>query len=324
MPASGLLVLLDDIATALDDVSVMTKVAATKTAGVLGDDLALNVQQFAGVRANRELPVVWAVAKGSAVNKVILLPAALAVSAFAPWAVLPLLMVGGVYLCFEGAEKLAHKALDRNRPLNVAEIRLAAEQTDPPDDIAAMEKGKIKGAIRTDFVLSAEIVTIALGTVAEETLLKQVAVLISIAVIMTVGVYGLVAGIVRLDDIGFYLTRREGIALFSRFLRGLGRCLLRGVPYLMRTLSYVGTAAMFLVGGGILAHGFPGADDIIHRRLVEPAAAVPVVGNALALVAPLLADGAIGVVAGVFALVAVRAIAKAGMRMTYPPPADQD
>jgi hypothetical protein len=300
MPAGGLLALLDDITAVLDDVSVMTKVAATKTAGVLGDDLALNAQQVAGVRADRELPVIWAVAKGSAINKAILVPGALAISAFAPWAVTPLLMAGGAYLCFEGVEKLAHKAPQSDQPPTVTEACLHASA-----DADVFERAKIKDAIRTDFVLSAEIVVITLGTVAGETLSKQVAVLIAIAAIMTVGVYGLVAGIVRLDDVGRFLDRRRGSNLSVRLMRGTGRSLLIGTPYLMRCLSFVGTAAMFLVGGSILVHGIPGAHDAIHRFLGE-AVAISAAGAAVAWFAPLLANAALGMMAGAVTYGAVR------------------
>ena len=249
--ASSLLALLDDIATILDDVSLLAKVAAKKTAGVLGDDLALNAQQVAGVQANRELPVVWAVAKGSFVNKAILVPAALAISAFAPWAVTPLLMAGGAFLCFEGFEKLAHK-LTHSRAYDQAhreELAQALANTDV--DLCQLEKDKIKGAVRTDFILSAEIITITLGIVAGRELPVQVAVLAGIAVVMTVGVYGLVAGIVKVDDAGLYLSRRA-----SPVAQRIGALILRAAPWLMKALSVAGTAAMFLVGGGILVHGF--------------------------------------------------------------------
>ncbi len=250
--ATSLLALLDDIATILDDVAVMTKVAAKKTAGVLGDDLALNAEQVSGVRAERELPVVWAVAKGSAINKLILVPAALAISYFIPWLITPLLMVGGAYLCFEGFEKIAHKLF--HTPAQDAaheeEIRKALEN--PAVDLVALEKDKIKGAIRTDFVLSAEIIVIALGTVATATFTKQASVVTAIAVIMTVGVYGLVAGIVKLDDLGLYLLQKS-----SKTARALGHSIMWFAPKLMKTLAIVGTAAMFMVGGGILVHGWP-------------------------------------------------------------------
>ncbi|MGC1331415.1 DUF808 domain-containing protein [Pseudomonas sp.] len=246
MAGSSLLVLLDDIAAVLDDVSLMTKVAAKKTTGVLGDDLALNAQQVTGVRAERELPVVWAVAKGSLRNKVILVPAALAISAFIPWAVTPLLMVGGAYLCFEGFEKVAHSLLHAKQD-DHAESAVVA---DPSVDLVAYEQDKIKGAVRTDFILSAEIIAITLGIVADAPLMQQVIVMSGIALVMTVGVYGLVGGIVKLDDLGLWMTQRQG-----GLTRAIGGGILRAAPYMMKTLSVVGTAAMFLVGGGILVHG---------------------------------------------------------------------
>lgn len=261
--ASGFFALLDDIATLLDDVSVMTKVAAKKTAGVLGDDLALNAQQVTGVTADRELPVVWAVAKGSAVNKAILVPAALAISAFAPWAVVPLLMVGGAFLCFEGVEKLAHKFLHSRQEDEAHHAELLDAVKDEQVDMVAFEKDKIKGAVRTDFILSAEIIVISLGTVAAQPFLKQFGVLVGISVLMTVGVYGLVGAIVKIDDVGLYLSARvgDGIAAVQRVV---GRFLLWGAPKLMKFLSVAGTAAMFLVGGGIITHNVPALHHIIE------------------------------------------------------------
>ncbi|AIL62838.1 membrane protein [Pseudomonas alkylphenolica] len=250
MAGSSLLVLIDDIATVLDDVSVMTKVAAKKTAGVLGDDLALNAQQVTGVRAEREIPVVWAVAKGSFVNKLILVPAALLISAFIPWAVTPLLMIGGAFLCFEGFEKLAHKFLHSKAQDQAEHAALVEAVADPDVDLVAFEQTKIKGAIRTDFILSAEIIAITLGTVAAAPLSQQIIVLSGIAIVMTIGVYGLVAGIVKLDDLGLWLTQKA-----SRVAQVLGNGILRAAPYMMKSLSVIGTAAMFLVGGGILVHG---------------------------------------------------------------------
>ncbi|MBI3369425.1 MAG: DUF808 domain-containing protein [Burkholderiales bacterium] len=252
MAAASLLALLDDIATVLDDVSLMTQMAARKTAGVLGDDLALNAQQAAGVRAERELPVVWKVAKGSLVNKAILVPLALLISALAPWAVTPLLMIGGAYLCYEGVEKLWH------RPDPAHDAALAAALADPRADMALIEADKIKGAIRTDFILSAEIITIALGTVAAAPLGTRMAVLVAVALLMTVGVYGLVAGIVKLDDAGLWLTRRS-----NQLMRQVGRLLVNAAPWLMKSLSVIGTAAMFLVGGGILVHGSVALNRVI-------------------------------------------------------------
>jgi predicted DNA repair protein MutK len=260
--ASSLLALLDDITSVLDDVATMTKVATQKTAGVLGDDLALNAKQVTGVQADRELPVVWAVAKGSLVNKAILVPVALLLSALAPWAVMPLMIVGGLFLCFEGAEKLVHRFLHSAAEVEEQRQKLAEAVADSSIDLVALEKDKIKGAIRTDFILSAEIIVISLGTVATAPLPARIAVLVGIALLMTVGVYGLVAGIVKLDDGGLALTRTG-----SRVLQTLGRGLLTATPWLMKALAIAGTAAMFLVGGGILTHGVPGAHHVIDGLL---------------------------------------------------------
>ena len=293
MAAASLLALIDDIAAILDDVALMTKVAAKKTAGVLGDDLALNAQQVAGVQADRELPVVWAVAKGSFVNKAILVPLALAISAFAPWAVTPLLMLGGAYLCFEGFEKLAHKYLHSAQEDAAHHEDLAEALALPEPDLLAFEKDKIKGAVRTDFILSAEIITIALGTVAAAPMAQQVAVLSGIAVVMTVGVYGLVAGIVKLDDAGLWLSRRPGA-----MAQQLGRGLLAAAPLLMRFLSVAGTAAMFLVGGSILVHGLA---PVHHAIEALHNGALAWAGGAW----PMLADALVGVAAGALVLGAV-------------------
>jgi uncharacterized protein len=283
--ATSLLALLDDIATILDDVAVMTKVAAKKTAGVLGDDLALNAQQVSGVKAERELPVVWAVAKGSALNKLILVPAALAISYFIPWLITPLLMVGGAYLCFEGFEKIAHKFLHSKEETTAHKEEIMKALENPEVDFVALEKDKIKGAIRTDFVLSAEIIVIALGTVATATFAKQASVVTAISVVMTVGVYGLVAGIVKLDDLGLYLLQKT-----SRSARALGHGIMWFAPKLMKTLSIVGTAAMFMVGGGILVHGFPWLHHAIE----------PVIANwgSMKVVGSTLMDALTGVAAG--------------------------
>ncbi|MBY0465282.1 MAG: DUF808 domain-containing protein [Burkholderiales bacterium] len=285
---TSLLALIDDIATVLDDVAVLTKVAAKKTAGVLGDDLALNAQQVAGVTADREIPVVWAVCKGSLMNKVILVPTALLISIVLPWAVTPLLMVGGLYLCFEGFEKLAHKYLGDAEQEAAHAAKLMQALADPAVDLVALEREKIKGAVRTDFILSGEIIAITLGTVQASPWTTQLTVLTGVALLMTVGVYGLVAGIVKLDDAGLYLSRRSGGGHGVRAVRALGRGLLQFAPWLMKSLSVVGTAAMFLVGGGILLHGLP----MLH----------PVV-DAIAL--PLLPDLVVGVVAGALALAGV-------------------
>ena len=256
MAGASLLALLDDIATVLDDVAVLTKAATAKTAGVLGDDLALNAQQVSGVAADRELPVVWAVAKGSLVNKAILVPAALVISAIAPWAVIPLLMLGGLYLCYEGFEKIWHK-LTGHAEDAAHRVELREALADPNLDLRAFERDRIKGAIRTDFVLSAEIIVISLGTVATAALGVRVTVLIGIALLMTVGVYGLVAAIVKLDDAGVYLSARDGPGVGASSSRALGTGLLRLAPWLLRMLGIAGTVAMFLVGGGILSHGIP-------------------------------------------------------------------
>ncbi len=309
MAAGSLLALLDDIATILDDValmtkvaakksavmaddvSVMTKVAAKKTVGVLGDDLALNAQQVTGVRADRELPVVWAVAKGSLINKVILVPTALLISAFAPWAVTPLLMVGGAFLCFEGFEKVAHKFV-REQHLVDAENESRLQANANPDlDLVSLEKGKIKGAVRTDFILSAEIIAITLGTVANAPFTQQLAVLSGIAIIMTIGVYGLVGGIVKLDDLGLWLSRKTGNAA-----RTLGTGILRAAPWLMKGLSVAGTAAMFLVGGGILVHGVPALHHATEAAGV--AAAQWPLGAVWHVLVPNLLNAVVGVVAG--------------------------
>ncbi|MBL8334937.1 MAG: DUF808 domain-containing protein [Rubrivivax sp.] len=295
MAASSLLALIDDIATVLDDVAILSKVAAKKTAGVLGDDLALNAQQVTGVRADREIPVVWAVAKGSMVNKAILVPAALAISAFAPWLVVPLLMVGGAFLCFEGFEKLAHKFLHSQAEDEAEHAQLTRALTDPQVDLVAFEKDKIKGAVRTDFILSAEIIAITLGTVAQAPFSTQVMVLVGIAVAMTIGVYGFVAGIVKLDDLGLWLSRRPGAGA-----QGLGRAILKAAPWLMKALSVLGTAAMFLVGGGILVHGI----GPLHHAIEGFAQTLGSVGQ---LVLPAVADGVIGVVAGGLVLALVSA-----------------
>ena len=308
MAGASLLTLLDDIAAVLDDValmtkvaakksaamaddvSVMTKVAAQKTAGVLGDDLALNAQQVSGVRAEREIPVVWAVCKGSFVNKLILVPAALLIGHFAPWAVTPLLMVGGAFLCFEGFEKLAHKFLHAPHEDAAQHESHALANANPAVDLVTFEKDKIKGAVRTDFILSAEIIAITLGTVATAPFGQQVAVLSGIALIMTAGVYGLVAGIVKLDDLGLWLSRK-GSALAA-----LGRGILRMAPWLMKALSIAGTAAMFLVGGGILVHAVPA----LHHAVEAMAP-----GGWAGAVATALANAVVGVIIGAVVLAVV-------------------
>jgi predicted DNA repair protein MutK len=299
MASGSLLALIDDIATILDDVALMSKVAAKKTAGVLGDDLALNAQQVSGVNADRELPVVFAVAVGSLKNKAILVPAALAISAFIPWAITPLLMLGGTFLCYEGFEKLAHKFLHSADEDKQHHADLVQAVCDDAIDLVALEKGKIKGAVRTDFILSAEIIVISLGTVAGAPFGQQVAVLVAIAVVMTLGVYGLVAGIVKLDDAGLYLSRRANGAL-----RALGRVLVAGAPMLMKALSVLGTIAMFMVGGGILMHGVPALHHLVDSATAA-AAGVPGVGVVLKAVTPAVIDAVAGLVAGAIALAVV-------------------
>ncbi|NML15598.1 DUF808 domain-containing protein [Azohydromonas caseinilytica] len=306
MATGSLLALVDDISTVLDDVAVLSKVAAKKTAGVLGDDLALNAQQVTGVRAERELPVVWAVAKGSLLNKAILVPLALLISAFAPWAVTPLLMVGGLFLCFEGVEKLAHRFLHSQAEDDAAHAQLVRALEDPKVDLVAFEKEKIKGAVRTDFILSAEIIAITLGAVAGQPLTTQVAVLVAIALAMTVGVYGVVAGIVKLDDLGLYLQRKASAAM-----RTLGSGIVSATPWLMKALSVAGTAAMFLVGGGILVHGI----GALHHWIEE---ATDEHGGAMELLLTSLFDAAVGIAAGAVVLLVVTLVQRMrGRRMAH-------
>ena len=290
--ASSLLALLDDIATLLDDVAVLSKVAVKKTSGVVGDDLALNAEQVTGLKADRELPVVWAVAKGSFLNKLILVPAALLISAFVPRFIIPLLMVGGVFLCYEGVEKVVHKYLHREeaeREKTARTVRVAA-LANPEIDLVALEQERIRGAIRTDFILSAEIVVIALGTMSTAPMAQQVVALSVIAIGITVVVYGLVAGIVKLDDLGLRLTRADGDTVLAAWSRAFGGFILRAAPWLMRSLSVVGTAAMFLVGGSIIAHGVPAIEHIV-------AAAADGAG-ALGGGVTLVLEGLIGVLVG--------------------------
>lgn len=287
--ASSLLILLDDIATVLDDVAVMSKVAAKKTAGVLGDDLALNAQQVSGIRAERELPVVWSVAKGSFVNKLILVPLALLISVVAPWLINPLLMIGGLFLCYEGVEKVLHSLQHRKaKDEKEAEQELQSIET----DLATFEKDKIKGAVRTDFILSAEIVVISLGTVATATFISKLTVLSIIAIVMTIGVYGFVGLIVKIDDIGLYLTQQGG-----NFKKSIGRLLLAFAPKLMKTLTVVGTIAMFLVGGGIINHAVP----LIHHfteDTVDHLELIPSFGSIFGALTPMLINLMIGIAAG--------------------------
>ena len=304
MAGSSLLALIDDIATLLDDVAVMTKVATKKTAGVLGDDLALNAQQVHGIRAERELPVVWAVAKGSMVNKAILVPAALAIAALETWIksrgynipiVIPLMMIGGAFLCFEGVEKLAHKFLHSKAEDEAEHAAHLSAVADENVDLVAFEKEKIKGAVRTDFILSAEIIVISLGTAAGKPFMSQVGVLVAIALIMTVGVYGLVGGIVKLDDLGTLLVQKAGAAS-----QAIGRAILRGAPLLMKFLSVAGTAAMFLVGGHILVEGVPALHHFIE----------PYKGGLTGTLLSMAFDAAVGIAVGIVVVLAVKAIGK--------------
>ncbi|MGH1462693.1 MAG: DUF808 domain-containing protein [Neptuniibacter sp.] len=295
MAASSLLALIDDIATLLDDVAGMTKVAARKTAGVLGDDLALNAEQVSGVRADRELPVVWAVAKGSFLNKAILVPAALAISYFIPWLITPLLMLGGLFLCFEGFEKIAHKYLHSADEEQQHHEQLKAAIQNNEVDMLEFEKQKIKGAIRTDFILSAEIIVITLGTVAGASLTTQLAVLVGLSILITAGVYGLVAGIVKLDDFGLYLCSKPQQATIQR---KVGSMILSAAPMLMKGLSILGTVAMFLVGGGILVHGLP----FLHH-LIEGIALGA--GGIAEMLLQITLEGVTGIIAGALTLLVI-------------------
>ncbi len=296
MAGASLLTLLDDIATLLDDVAVLTKVAAKKTAGVLGDDLALNAQQVTGVRAERELPVVWAVFKGSALNKLIMVPIALALSAFLPWTITPLLMLGGAFLCFEGFEKIVHKFLHRAEEDVEHQKRLEAV-SDEQVDMVAFEKQRIRGAIRTDAILSAEIIVIVLGVIKDADLTTRITTLSVVAALITVGVYGLVAAIVKLDDAGMHLIEKTGESRMVRFQRWMGAWILRLAPKFMRTLSIVGTAAMFLVGGGILVHGVPAVAELLHH-FEEWLLGLAVAGNLLAILGEQLYNGLFGMLIG--------------------------
>jgi predicted DNA repair protein MutK len=336
MAGASLLTLIDDIATllddvalltkltakkaagALDDVAALTKVATKKTAGVLGDDLALNAEQVSGVKAERELPVVWAVAKGSVRNKLILVPAALLISAIAPWAITPLLMAGGLFLAYEGFEKvwhnIAHGEHDDDKALQRGERvkALANEEV----DLVAFERDKISGAVRTDFILSAEIIVITLGTVAAANFGTRVTVLVGIAALMTIGVYGVVAGIVKLDDAGVYLSGKAGQSAWQRFQRGLGSTILTAAPWLMWALSIAGTAAMFLVGGGILVHGIPPLHHLIEG-VAHDALTIPTAGDFVAALTPTLANAAVGIIAGGLTVAVVSLVQKARTGATH-------
>ena len=297
MAAGSLLTLLDDIATLLDDVSLMTKVAAKKTAGVLGDDLALNAQQVTGVRAERELPVVWAVFKGSAVNKLVMVPAALFLSAVFPWIITPLLMIGGAFLCYEGFEKVAHRLLHSREEEQEDHAKRVEAVADQQVDMVQFEKQRIRGAIRTDAILSAEIIVIALGTVKDADLAVRIGVVSLIAAAMTVGVYGLVAGIVKLDDAGIHLMEKTGESRMAALQRWLGEKILVFAPIMMKTLSVLGTAAMFLVGGGILVHGVPQLALLLHD-VEHLAHELPVAADLFSGIAALIFNAVAGIIAG--------------------------
>jgi uncharacterized protein len=308
MAGSSLLILIDDITLLLDDVAAMSKVAAKKTAGVLGDDLALNAQQVSGIRAERELPVVWGVAKGSFKNKLILVPAALALSAFAPWSITPILMVGGAYLCYEGFEKIAHPFLHSKEDEEHQHDLIEAFHN-PEIDLEAFEKEKIEGAIRTDFILSAEIIVIALGTVADKDLMTQTMVVSGIAIAITIGVYGIVAAIVKMDDVGLHLLQTAPEGKRGAPQRALGQGLLSFAPKLMKILTVVGTAAMFLVGGSILLHGIPDAHHLIENA-VHIIETIPTIGNGLGWITPIFIDAIAGIVAGGIVMGAIEVISK--------------
>lgn len=308
MAGSSLLLLIDDITLLLDDVAAMSKVAAKKTAGVLGDDLALNAQQVAGIRAERELPVVWGVAKGSFKNKLILVPTALGLSAFAPWSITPILMVGGAYLCYEGFEKIAHPFL-ASREEEEHQHQLIEAFHNPEIDLEAFEKEKIQGAVRTDFILSAEIIAIALGTVADKDIMTQTIVISGIAIAITIGVYGIVAAIVKMDDVGLHLLQNAPESKRGILHRNVGQGLLSFAPKLMKILTVVGTAAMFLVGGSILLHGLPDAHHIIETA-VQTAEKIPAIGNVLGWMTPVILDAVAGIVAGGIVMGTVEIISK--------------
>ena len=308
MAGASLFTLLDDLAMLMDDIAVLSKVAGKKTAGVLADDLALNAEQVSGVAASRELPIVWAVFKGSLLNKLILVPAALLISAFVPWMITPLLMAGGLFLCFEGVEKLAHSFLHSGDEIKEHHKKMVAAVADPSVDMVRFEKDKIKGAIRTDFILSAEIIVITLGTVAEVALATRIGVLALVAILLTLGVYGFVAIIVKLDDVGLYLSQRDEAKAGSGILRPLGRAIVWFAPWLMKFLSIAGTAAMFFVGGGILVHGIAWAEQGLH--VVEHWLQGLAVGGVLETIGVTLYNGAVGIVAGIVALLVFKLVSR--------------
>jgi len=298
MAGSSLFLLLDDIATLLDDVASLTKVATKKTAAVLGDDLAVNAQQVTGVSAERELPLVWAVAKGSFKNKFILVPSALLISAFIPWLIIPLLICGGLFLCFEGFETVWHY-LFHKKEVKEHHDDLVKAFENKKVDLVAFEQEKIKGAIRTDFILSAEIIVISLGVVSSKPFITQVGVLSTIAILITVFVYGLVAGIVKLDDLGLYLSHKKNI-----IQQKLGLLLVSAAPILMKALSVFGTLAMFLVGGGIVTHNIESFHHL-SGSLAQAVSVLPSFGGTLSAITPILFDGVIGIILGGLTVVLV-------------------
>jgi len=309
MAIGSLLLLLDDITTVLDDVAVLTKVAAKKTAGILGDDLALNAQQVTGLSAERELPVIWAVAKGSLINKIILVPVALLISYFIPWLITPLLMLGGAFLCFEGMEKVLHYFFHQKPSEETHKQTSPLALTQPETNRLMIEKEKVKGAIRTDFILSAEIIVVALGSTANATFQQQILVMSGIAFAMTIGVYGLVASIVKLDDLGIHLMQKSGLHIWHQLLRAIGRFLLRFAPFLMRLLTIVGTAAMFLVGGGIIHHGLPWLHHI-NERLIQYFQGESIVTTIFSSIAPFILDAIVGMIIGAMCLTLLAIVPK--------------
>jgi len=288
--ASGIFAILDDIAVLLDDTAVMSKVAAKKTAAILGDDLAVNAEKATGFHASRELPVVWAITKGSLINKIIILPLAFLLSAYLPQFIIPILLIGGAYLCFEGAEKIIEWILPHKEP------HIAAKQTTDKLEILKQEQSKIRSAIRTDFILSIEIIVIALGTVLEQHMLVQIMVVSLIAMVATVGVYGLVAALVRMDDVGLLLIEKSALmnARSAKLMRASGQLLVAALPKIVRLLGIIGTIAMLLVGGGIYTHNI---ETLHHWSDFLPS---------------LLADLGIGFALGSVLFVSLRLIKKPG------------
>lgn len=253
--ASGFFAVLDDIASLMDDVASASKIATQKTAGILGDDLAVNAEKATGFLASREIPVLWAITKGSFLNKIIIVPLALTLNAYFPIAIKFILIFGGIFLAYEGAEKIIEFLFHRNKE---EETTVLVETTNAEDD----EKAKIKSAITTDFILSVEIVIIALGTVLDQSLNVQIITVSVVAFLATIGVYGIVALIVRMDDFGFKLIRKSNN---KGFLTSLGNTLVKALPYVIKFLGFIGTIALILVAGGIFAHNI----DYFHHFLPQ-------------------------------------------------------